>query len=50
MDDVRKYEIYFEFWLGYLTSEQSEQVRYLCSTGEIISYIFKHSYIVLFII
>ena len=26
--DVQKYEIYFECWPGYLTSEQSEQVRY----------------------
>ena len=27
--DVRKYEIYFECCPGYLTSEQSERVRYL---------------------
>ena len=26
--DVQKYEIYFECWPGYLTSEQNEQVRY----------------------
>ena len=26
--DVQKYEIYFERLPGYLTSEQSEQVRY----------------------
>ena len=29
--DVRKYEIYFECWPGYLTSEQSEQVRICCA-------------------
>ena len=26
--DVRKYDIYFKCWPGYLTSEQSERVRY----------------------
>ena len=26
--DVQKYEIYFECWPGYLTSGQSDQVKY----------------------
>ena len=26
--DMRKYEIYFECWPGYITSKQSERVRY----------------------
>ena len=29
--DVGKYEIYFKFWPGYLTSEPSERVRYSIS-------------------
>ena len=39
--NVRRYEIYFECWPGYLTSEQSEW-DISCSTREIISY-FKTS-------
>ena len=36
--DVCKYEIYFECWTGYLTSEQSERVRYPVQHKKQISY------------
>ena len=36
--DVRKYEIYFECWPGYLMSEQSERVKYPVQHEEWISY------------
>ena len=46
--DVQKYEIYFECWPGYLTSEQNERGRYLVQHEKYWFHISKHPCIVLF--